>query len=155
MKVKQLLSRTAGAFGVTAGLLFVGSPLMAQVKIGDNPNTINPNSILELESASKGLLSPRVALTATNAVAPMTGSVPPGMRVYNTATVTAGTDGIYSVSPGEYYWDGNIWVRLLTDAPTGPEVYREGPAPVGGACGADPEGTIWNDITENGATEGS
>lgn len=153
MKVKQLLTRTAGALGVSAGLLLIGSPLMAQVKIGDNPNSIDPNSILELESAAKGLLLPRVALSATNVSNPMTAPVPEGMHVYNTATATAGTDGIYSVSPGEYFWDGGSWVRLVTEV-ANPEVYREGPAPVGASCGSDPEGTIWNDILEGSGTEG-
>ncbi|WP_353717625.1 tail fiber domain-containing protein [Dyadobacter sp. 676] len=150
MKVKRLLTRTAGAFGVTAGLLFVGSPLMAQVKIGDNPNMIDSNSILELESTNKGFLQPRVALVATNNVAPMTAPVPEGMRVYNTAT----TSGTYGVSPGEYYYDGRGWVRLVTAIPYGQEVFRQGPAPVGASCGSDPEGTIWNDILENSPTEG-
>ncbi len=35
----------------------------SQVKIGDNPGTIDPNSLLELESTAKGLLAPRVTLT--------------------------------------------------------------------------------------------
>ncbi|SDE60964.1 Chaperone of endosialidase [Dyadobacter soli] len=151
MQVKQLLTRTAGALGVTAGLLFVGSPLMAQVKIGDNPNTISPNSILELESATKGLLSPRVQLQATDQAAPLTAPIIAGTRVYNTNTTTTGD---FTVSPGEYYWDGSSWVRLVTAVSTGLEVYREGAPTVGGGCGADPEGTIWNDITEDGATEG-
>jgi len=31
--------------------------LPAQVKIGDNPNIINPNSLLELESGTKGFFA--------------------------------------------------------------------------------------------------
>lgn len=154
MQVKQLLTRTTGALGVAAGLLFMSSPLMAQVKIGDNPNSISTNSILELESASKGLLLPRVALQATNSISPLSGSVPVGMHVFNTASVTAGVDGVNSVSPGEYYYDGTQWVRLVTEAPATQEVFREGAAPVGGSCGSDPIGTIWNDILEGSPTEG-
>lgn len=150
MKMKQLLTCTAGALGVTAGLLFVGLPLMAQVKIGDNPNSISGNSILELESATKGLLIPRVALVATNNPAPLSAPIIAGTRVYNTAS-TSGDNG---VSPGEYYYDGTAWVKLVTEAPAGQEVFREGPAPVGASCGADPEGTIWNDILEDSPTEG-
>ena len=145
MQVRQLLTRTAGALGVTAGLLFVGSPLMAQVKIGDNPNSISPNSILELESATKGLLSPRVQLQATNQATPLTAPIIAGTRVFNTNTTSGGD---YTVSPGEYYWDGSSWVRLVTEIAT-PEVYREGEPTVGGTCGSDPEGTIWNDISDN------
>ncbi|MDR6804767.1 hypothetical protein J2Y45_002925 [Dyadobacter sp. BE34] len=145
MQVRQLLTRTAGALGVTAGLLFVGSPLMAQVKIGDNPNSINGSSILELESTSKGLLLPRVPLTSLGTAAPVTNAVE-GMHVFNTTTNS-------ELQQGEYYWDGNAWVRLVTAVPVGKEVYREGAPTVGGSCGSDPEGTIWNDISE--ASDGS
>ena len=37
----------------------------AQVKIGDNPTTINLGSVLELESTNKGLLMPRISLANT------------------------------------------------------------------------------------------
>ncbi|MEI2737931.1 MAG: hypothetical protein V9F01_04010 [Chitinophagaceae bacterium] len=36
----------------------------AQVKIGDNPGTINSNSLLEMESTNKGFLPPRLALNS-------------------------------------------------------------------------------------------
>lgn len=48
----------------------------AQVKIGDNPTTINKASILELEHNSKGLLFPRVNLTNTTTWSLATGSSP-------------------------------------------------------------------------------
>ena len=84
---------------LTAG--FIAS---AQVKIGDNVNTINASSILELESTTKGVLFPRVALTSTTAFAPLAAHVA-GMTVYNTAT--AG-----DVTPGMYTNDGTQWVKL-------------------------------------------
>lgn len=90
-------------------LLFVGSMAAhAQVKVGNNPTTINPNSMLEIESTNKGMLLPRVALTGTANVAPMAAHVA-GMTVYNTAT--AG-----DVTPGYYYNDGAKWVRLADTA---------------------------------------
>ncbi|MBO9616282.1 MAG: tail fiber domain-containing protein [Dyadobacter sp.] len=140
MKVKQLLTRTTGAFGITAGLLFAGSPLMAQVKIGDNPNTINPSSILELESATKGLLLPRVALTSTTVAAPVTNAVA-GMHVYNT------TDNA-EVQPGEYFFDGSTWVRLNSNDTYN---YIEGNGAPTGSC---PAKTIYTDSDENSATFG-
>jgi len=48
----------------------------AQVKIGDNPTTINKASILELEHNSKGLLFPRVNLTNTTTWGLAAGSTP-------------------------------------------------------------------------------
>jgi hypothetical protein len=73
----------------------------AQVKIGDNPNTINSNSILELESTNKGLLPPRVALTSVSNISPLSGTVPTGMLVYSTGG---------AVADGYYYWDGSQWI---------------------------------------------
>lgn len=83
-------------------ILFTTSAL-AQVKIGDNPNTINANSILELESTNKGFLPPRVALGSLNAVAPLTGTVPAGMMVYSSGG---------SVTDGYYNWNGSQWVSF-------------------------------------------
>lgn len=61
-------------------LLIFGSGIAAhaQLKIGDNPTTIQKSSILELESSRQGLLLPRLADTAAiNALTP-----PDGMIIY-------------------------------------------------------------------------
>jgi hypothetical protein len=68
----------------------------------------NSNAILELESANKGLLLPRVALTARNLSSPLSGHTA-GMLVYNTANGGSGAD---TVSPGYYYNNGSKWIRL-------------------------------------------
>ncbi len=92
---------------------FIGAALVtnAQVKVGDNPTTINSNSVLEMESTNKGMLLPRVLLSATTAFAPLTAHVE-GMMVYNTATAT-------DVTPGYYYNDGTKWIRI-SSASTAP-----------------------------------
>lgn len=77
----------------------------AQVKIGNNPNTIDANSLLELESTNKGFLPPRVAINSLSAVAPLTGTVPAGMLVYS----TGGT-----VANGYYYWSGAQWIPFIS-----------------------------------------
>lgn len=77
----------------------------AQVKIGDNPNTINANSLLELESTNKGFLPPRVALNSAASIAPLTGTVTAGMLVYS----TGGT-----LTDGYYYWNGAAWKLVAT-----------------------------------------
>lgn len=79
----------------------------AQVKIGNNPNTINVNSLLELESSNKGFLAPRVALNNINTVAPLTGTVPEGMLIYSSGG---------SVSNGFYYWNGTKWLCIVPSA---------------------------------------
>ena len=84
-------------------LLCYAATTVSQVKIGDNPSTINSNSVLELESTNKGFLPPRVALNDKSSVAPLTGTVTAGMLVYS----TGGT-----LADGYYYWNGTAW-RLV------------------------------------------
>lgn len=81
----------------------------SQLKIGNNPTTINSNSILELESTNKGLLLPRVALESTNSAAPLSSFVA-GMIVYNTAT--AG-----DVLPGFYVASSTSWTKIDNASP--------------------------------------
>ena len=86
--------------------LFWAITLSAQVKVGDNPASLNGNSALDIERTDKGLLLRRVALTGTANGAPLSSHVA-GMTVYNTAM--AG-----NVTPGYYYNDGTQWVRVAS-----------------------------------------
>lgn len=88
---------------LTAVLLLCAGYVQAQVKIGNNPSTIDANSLLELESTNKGFLAPRVTLTSLTSVSPLSGTVPAGMLVYNSAG---------SLTYGYYYWDGSEWKKL-------------------------------------------
>jgi hypothetical protein len=81
----------------------------AQIKIGDNPNTINSNSLVEMESTNKGLLAPRVALSDVNSVSPLSGTVPAGMIVYSTGG---------AVTDGFYFWSGSKWLAVQSSADT-------------------------------------
>jgi hypothetical protein len=66
--------------GLLLMALFLGSTVLvnAQLKVGDNPTSIQKSSILELESTRQGLLLPRLAdTTAINALTP-----PDGMIIY-------------------------------------------------------------------------
>lgn len=99
-------------------LLFVAfsaSIASAQVKIGSNPTTINPSSILEIESTNKGLLMPRVALISTVDPSPLA-SHSAGMILYNTATSGTAPD---NVVPGIYYNDGSRWIATKSIVSTG------------------------------------
>lgn len=82
--------------------------LFGQIKIGNNPTSINSNSVLELEATNKGLLLPRVALSATNNFSPLSAFVA-GMTIYNTATAGSSPN---NVVPGFYYCDGTKWVKI-------------------------------------------
>jgi hypothetical protein len=73
----------------------------AQVKITDGAVlTLNPNSLLELESTNKGLLIPHMAIKNLSLPAPLTAPVPIGMQVYDTSYLTPN---------GFYYWTGTNW----------------------------------------------
>lgn len=74
----------------------------AQVGIGTT--TPNTDAELDITSTNRGVLLPRVLLTNTTSPLPLSTDVA-GMLVYNTAT--AG-----DVTPGFYYNDGAIWIRL-------------------------------------------
>ena len=91
-----------------AAFLCLSARTFAQVKIGNNPTTINADAVLETESTNKGLLLPRIALTATNAASPLSAHTA-GMAVYNTATAGMAP---FNVSPGVYYNNGSSWVKL-------------------------------------------
>lgn len=80
--------------------------------VGINTTGAAPDAsaMLDISATNKGLLIPRVALTATNSVTPVTGATT-SLLVYNTAT--AGT-APNNVTPGYYYWNGSAWQRLMT-----------------------------------------
>ncbi|MFH2141885.1 MAG: tail fiber domain-containing protein [Bacteroidota bacterium] len=87
--------------------LWNGAGVDAQ-NIGINATGALPNASagLDVDFANKGLLIPRVALTQTTSVAPVTSPLT-SLLVYNTATVN-------DVTPGYYYWNGSAWIRFAT-----------------------------------------
>jgi hypothetical protein len=99
---------------IAAATLFTSSTLFAQVKIGDNSTVINLGSALEIESANKGFLMPRISLSNTTTWG-LLGTAAAGMHVYNTNPAINSSSQAYPTLPakiGEYYWDGNGWVGL-------------------------------------------
>lgn len=88
----------------------IGNIAFAQ-NVGINTTGANPvnSAALDIDMSDKGLLIPRVPLTAKNVFAPVTGTPTVSLLVYNTQTAgTAPND----VTPGYYYWDGAQWLRL-------------------------------------------
>ncbi len=88
-----------------AGLvLILGQCVMAQV--GIRTDTPDPSAVLDVVSQDKGVLIPRVTLTADlNNPAPVT-SPAVGLLVFN--------DGPQQ-EQGFYFWSGSAWVLLRTD----------------------------------------
>lgn len=79
-----------------------------QIKVGDNPTSINADAILEIESQNKGLLLPRLSLIHSNNPSPLSSHVM-GMAVYNTSISG-------DLIPGFYFNDGSKWVRIIENA---------------------------------------
>ena len=71
------------------------------------------SAVLDRVAADKGLLVPRVLLTATNSALPVAAPAA-SLLVYNTATAGVAPN---NVTPGYYYWDGAAWVRVGTGNP--------------------------------------
>jgi hypothetical protein len=86
-------------------VLTISYSASAQVGIGNT----TPNGALDITSTNNGLLIPRIALVATNIATVVTPTV--SELVYNTATSGIGA---LQVTPGYYYWNGTIWIRLAT-----------------------------------------
>ena len=76
-------------------LLGLTSSLSAQIKIGDNPQNIDPSSVLELESSDRVLVITRVNTAQMNAIIPSEGAL-----VYNTDEACV------------YYYNGIEWLNL-------------------------------------------
>lgn len=101
-----------------------------QTKIGDGsitPTAPFSGSILELNSESRGLRLPQVALTNTTQYFPMQGTgsdfLAKGMTVYNYNTSITGSTNYPARGAGEYYWDGNGWVSKNSNGPQNADIY--------------------------------
>jgi hypothetical protein len=109
MFTQKFIARTAFTLLVTC---ILSIPSYAQ-NVGINSTGASPDASagLDVTFTDKGVLIPRVALTAINAAGPVS-SPTTSLLVYNTAS--AGTFP-NNVTPGFYYWDGNGWSRLMNN----------------------------------------
>ena len=126
--------------------LLISTTIFSQVKIGDNPSVINPNSILELESTNKALVLTRLSTIQMNAITPLQGAM-----VYNTnekcmfvfegvvwkslcnsgISVTTSTTAPTTNNEGDFWidnssnrelvniWDGSTWVPINNNPKSG------------------------------------
>lgn len=88
-------------------------PLNAQVAIGKIG--VDDGAIFQLESSSKGLMIPNVALSSNTDLTTISPTPVEGLMVYNTASSGSGNN---RVSSGFYYWNGSEWKRLYNDGYT-------------------------------------
>ena len=94
-------------------ILFVST---ANAQTGIGTTSPNASAKLDITSTNKGFLPPRVALTAANVFAPVTGlsgttelATAAGLLIYNTA-ISGTTPN--NVVPGYYYWNGTAWIQI-------------------------------------------
>ncbi|MBD0779858.1 hypothetical protein HPE56_18830, partial [Maribacter sp. ANRC-HE7] len=84
-------------FFLVLGLL-LATTAKGQIKIGDNPQTIDPSSVLELESGSRVLVVTRVSTAEMNTIIPL-----PGAVVYNTDLQCI------------HYYNGTEWINVCEE----------------------------------------
>ncbi len=101
-------------------LLLFSSTLFAQVAINTDNLPPDPSAGLDVKFSNKGLLPPRVELTAPYVAAPVV-SPAIGLLVYNTATAGNPPD---NVVPGYYYWNGNMWNPFVVSPGTDGQTLR-------------------------------
>ncbi len=81
-------------------ILILNAGAYAQVKIGDNPNTINDASILEIEDTTRGILIPRMTTGQRDSIL----SPPDGLEIYN---ITSSTIDVYRKSQ----WESTVYAK--------------------------------------------
>jgi|GEM_PF-1207566 len=102
------LTQIVGFF-IPLALLFANSSF-SQVGIGTT--NFSSGALLDIESNSKGILTPRVSLLNTLDNTTITPSASKGLLVFNNVNSGAGSS---AVTPGYYYWNGSQWTRLRSN----------------------------------------
>jgi len=83
--------------------------VFSQVGINNDNSAPDNSSMLDVKSADRGFLPPRVALVAANVASPVSSPVS-GLFVYNTATSGTTPNNVF---PGYYCWNGTRWVAVI------------------------------------------
>ncbi|GIV26348.1 MAG: hypothetical protein KatS3mg027_0162 [Bacteroidia bacterium] len=95
---------------VVCSMMLLSMNVIFSQNVGINSTGALPNASagLDVDFTNKGILIPRVNLTAVNNPAPIT-SPAVSLLVYNTNAAITGGCGV-----GYYYWNGTQWVCLLS-----------------------------------------
>ena len=96
MKKRRVLSH----FLFIVSILGLPDKIFSQ-NVGVGTSTPHTSAALDVQSTNKGMLVPRMALTAANVATPVS-SPADALLIYNTATAGAGNN---AVIPGFYYWN--------------------------------------------------
>jgi hypothetical protein len=82
--------------------------LYAQLGVNADGSIPNSSSMLDINSANKGILIPRVSLTSISDVSTIT-TPATSLLIYNTASAGLIPN---NVVPGFYFWNGSQWTRI-------------------------------------------
>ena len=121
-KLKQTYNMKTAKIALVLIAIASSFALRAQTEGVSIKTTASPphqSAMLDIESTTKGLLIPRVALTSTSIAAPVSNPLP-SLLVYNTATTPSAT-------PGFYFWNGTIWSPLGAGSGTSTAQWLPGP----------------------------
>jgi hypothetical protein len=114
---KHTMKNRKSRLKIIVSCLLIGFNSFSQnVSINTTGAVADPSAGLDIDFTDKGILLPRVALSALNSDAPIGPSVATSLLVYNTAS--AGL-GVNAVVPGYYYWTGAAWTRINTSPSAG------------------------------------
>lgn len=96
-------------------ILFLNISAFAQVKIGNNPTTINNSSILEIEDTIRGVLLPRMTTGQRDFIS----NPPDGLKIYNIETSTMDVYRLDHWASTKYTIPGDklIYVYSIDDLP--------------------------------------
>lgn len=81
-------------------------------QVGIGTTNFSNGALMDIQSDSKGILTPRIALLSTLDNTTITPAATTGLLIYNTAISGVGNS---AVSPGYYYWNGSQWIRLRSN----------------------------------------
>jgi hypothetical protein len=102
--------KKACLFLVLLHLQFLGTPdIFSQVAINTDGSAPATSAMLEVKSASKGFLPPRVSLTSATDITTVPSPVA-GLLVYNTNSTISGGCGA-----GYYSYNGTKWLKLASN----------------------------------------
>ena len=87
---------------------FAAKTFAQNIAVNNDGQAAHSSAMLDVRNPNKGMLIPRVQLTGTNDVTTIVDPIE-SLLVYNTATNGGGTT---TVSPGFYFWNGAVWIRL-------------------------------------------
>ncbi len=104
--ISKKILRTKSTLLILINFIFSNN-VLSQIKIGENPRSINPDAMIEVESSNKGFLLPRVSLKSLSSPTPLK-YFTKGMVVYNISSNN-------EITPGLYYCDGVSWIKTNTE----------------------------------------